>query len=163
MKFSTPIFSSMIFFLAVLSGCASDAPINGDSGLSEDSEAPVVTRPTRPIVSIDATQLSQYWQIDDSPSMTEGNLSGRAVNYGCVALDFGIDAEGKVFDARVKKSWPQGAFVEFAKVTLSEYDFDAAETNAALQPVRTIWVLTFADVDGKKSLHKSTHIERYCQ
>ena len=163
MKFSTLAFSSMVFGLAILSGCASDAPMSGDSDLSEQAQTPVVARPVRPIVSIDAAQLSQYWQVDDSPSTTEGNLSGRSVNYGCVALDFGIDAEGKVFDARVKKSWPQGVFVEFANAVITEFDFDAAETNAAMQPVRTIWVLSFADVDGKKSLHKSTHIERYCQ
>lgn len=163
MKFSTLVFSSIISGLVILSGCASDAPISGDAGMGEQSEAPVVSKPARPIVSIEASQLGEYWQIDDSPSTTEGNLSGRAVSYGCVALDFGIDAEGKVFDVRVKKSWPQGTFVEFANTVLSEFDFEAAETNAARQPVRTMWLLTFADVDGKKSLHKAAHLERLCQ
>lgn len=155
--------NSRIIFLSAwvaglgLFGCASDAPETPDM-----AEA-VAPRPALPIVTVDATQVAQYWLIDDEPGRTEGKLSGRAVSYGCVAVDFGIDADGQVFDVRVSKSWPQGTFVEFVQQAMRAHEFEPAETNPARQPVRTQWILAAADVDGKKSLHIADQLLHYCR
>ena len=141
----------------LLAACGSSAPE------SESVTEAATPRPSLPVVSVDAEQLSQYWWIDDEPSKTEGRLSGRSVSYGCVSVDFGIDADGKVFDVRTRKSWPQAQFVEFVESAMQEYEFEAAETNAAHQPVRTQWLLAVADVDGKRSLHIAEHLLHYCR
>ncbi len=144
-----------LMLLAVLSACAS-APTD------EVSPAPSAAA-ALPVVQVSAAQLADYWQAD-TELFPEGSSSGaRNVQYGCVRVSFGIDAEGQVFDLTVEKSWPQNRFVAFVSDVLNDTDFDASENNAALQPVRTELLLTVVERDGSTTLQNVEHVKRFCQ
>lgn len=116
-----------------------------------------------PIVAVAATQLPDYWQPVDELVLQTPVTSGRNLQYGCVAVHFGIDAEGRTFDPQVRKSYPQGRFAEQVLEWVRGWQFEPVAANPIRQPVRTERVLTIQSVDGTIRLVEAEHVSKFCR
>lgn len=145
--------------IALLTGCASTP--NGDDNAATINTARIVA--AKPIVFLNTDQLAEYWLLGDALIGGDKPRYKKTIDYGCVRVGFGIDSEGRLFDARVLKSNPQARYSEQALKRVNELEPEATEMNSAKQPVRSEVILTFANADGEIQLVKYDAIARLCQ
>ncbi len=144
--------------VTVISACVTDS-----STMPEPMPTPIHTPRSLPIVAVAATQLPDYWQLVDELVLQTPVTSGRNLQFGCVAVHFGIDAEGRTFDPQVRKSYPQGRFAEQALEWVRGWQFEPVAANPIRQPVRTERVLTIQSVDGSIRLVEAEHVSKFCR
>ncbi len=146
---------AVTWLTALLCGCA---------GLSSTTEPPrASTAKVLPVIAVAASQLPDYWLLQDDNEAAPPATAGRSLQLGCVAVNFGIDVEGRSFGGQIRKSWPQGRFVEYALAEVPRWQFEPAAGNPVRQPVRTERVLVLQSVDGDVRPVQAEHIARYCQ
>ncbi|NQD38884.1 TonB family protein [Permianibacter sp. IMCC34836] len=140
----------------LLAGCAADMP-------TENS--PVAGTPARvlPIISIAPDQLADYWQLEDEPEVRAPVTGGRNLQFGCVQVNFGIDADGRPFDIQIRKSYPQGRFADHAVALIKDWQFEAVAGNPMHQPVRTGRLLTLQAMDSDVRLVGAEHVAKFCR
>lgn len=145
----------------MVASCASETT------LTEMPAADVTGSPTLiralPMIAVAAAQLPDYWQLVDAPAIERPATGGRNLQFGCVALNFGIDADGRSFDIQVRKSYPQGRFAEHAVSLVKAWQFEPVAGNPMHQPVRTDKLLTLQAVDGDVRLVDAEHVAKFCR
>jgi hypothetical protein len=139
--------------------------LTGCAGLSSapDPAPRASTAKVLPVIALAPAQLPDYWLLQDEDTPESPATAGRSLQLGCVAINFGIDVEGRSFGGQIRKSWPQGKFVEYALAEVPTWQFEPAPGNPLRQPVRTERVLVLQSVDGKVMPVLAEHIARYCQ
>lgn len=142
----------------VVTGCVS-APSSPEPAAGS---GPVLLR-SLPMIAVAPGQLRDYWQWQEPLSVQAPINTGRNLQYGCVAVHFAIDAEGQSFDAQVRKSYPQGRFVEPVLAWVKAWQFVPTESNPVRQPVRTDYLLTVQSVDGELRLVDAEHVAKFCR
>lgn len=136
----------------------------GCTGLQTDpSSAEVPALRSLPIVAVAATQLPDYWQWLEAPVAEKPIRRSRDQQLGCVALHFGIDSQGHLFDLQARRSWPQGEFVEQALAMAATWQFEPVPGNPIRQPVRTTWVLTLQSMAGELRVVDAEHVAQRCR
>ncbi len=140
---------------ALLCACAGLSPTPEPSRAS--------TAKVLPVIAVVPSQLPDYWLLQDDSEAAPPATAGRSLQLGCVTVNFGIDVEGRSFGGQIRKSWPQGRFVEYALAEVPRWQFEPAAGNPVRQPVRTERVLVLQSVDGDIRPVQADHIARYCQ
>lgn len=153
--------SAMVAVAGLLIGGCVSAPSSPEPVGSEVG-GPVLLR-SLPMIAVAPGQLLDYWQWQEPLSVQAPASSGRNLQYGCVAVHFAIDAEGQSFDVQVRKSYPQGRFVEPVLAWVKDWQFVPTESNPVRQPVRTDYLLTVQSVDGELRLVEADHVARFCR
>jgi len=154
---------SVLGAVMLLASCAVYAPI-GDDEVSAPA-APVAASSVRalPIVAVAAAQLTDYWHLRDEPAVRAVVSSGNSLQLGCVALNFGIDADGRTFDIQVRKSWPQGRFADHALGLIKGWQYVAVDSNPIHQPVRSHQMLTLQAVGNDVRLVNAEQVAKFCR
>lgn len=144
----------------LLASCASE-PLT-EMPTAEVPGSPALIR-ALPMIAVAAVQLPDYWLLVDAPVVERPATGGRNLQFGCVALNFGIDADGRTFDIQVRKSYPQGRFAEHAVSLIKAWQFEPVAGNPMHQPVRTDKLLTLQAVDGDVRLVDAEHVAKFCR
>lgn len=144
-----------------LAGCATDTAITSPDG-DTATNGPALLR-SLPMIAVASSQLLDYWRWQEPLPLQLAVNSGRNLQFGCVAVHFGIDAEGRSFDVQVRKSYPQGRFVEPVMEWVRDWQFEPTESNPVRQPVRTDYLLTVQSVDGELRLVEAEHVAKFCR
>ncbi len=114
---------TILIFITVLSlyGCAAGREIY----LTED------------VLVIDAEALDQYWVTrQDNVSFNTRSVKYKQARCGHVVLQYLIDSNGIVFDARIVESEPAGFYDEAALRSLSLFEYVPAAGNPQRTPVQ---------------------------
>lgn len=143
-----------------VTGCVTPPPAPEPTDAANGG--PVLLR-SLPMIAVAPAQLRDYWQWQEPLSVQAPASSGRNLQYGCVAVHFAIDAEGQSFDVQVRKSYPQGRFVEPVLAWVKAWQFVPTESNPVRQPVRTDYLLTVQSVDGELRLVDAEHVAKFCR
>jgi TonB family protein len=149
----------IVVSVLALSNCANDGV--APSGV-ESTTGPALVR-ALPMIAVAATQLPDYWQLTEALELQAPASSGRNLQFGCVAVNFGIDAEGRTFDIQVRKSYPQGRFADTVLTMVRDWHYEPTESNPIRQPVRTSQLLTLQAVEGDVRLVAAEHVAKFCR
>ncbi|NOU49233.1 energy transducer TonB [Pseudoalteromonas sp. JBTF-M23] len=108
-----------------------------------------------PVKFIDLTSDTSQTLIDDYWVVTKKqeplypvDAAKRGVS-GCVDLEVGISNEGKMIVYKVKKSYPQGIFDDYAAAALLKWRWKAADANVDKLPVLTLMHMGFKVIGSK--------------
>jgi len=100
----------------------------------------------------------EYWVVQKRKEPKYPISAARKGLSGCVDLIVGINKEGKLGGYKVKSSYPQGVFDNYAAAALNKWQWAATDKNKDNAPVLTSIQLDFM-VGGSKN---KTEAEKQC-
>lgn len=94
--------------------------------------------------------IEEYWVVEKRQDPQYPISAARNGLSGCVDLIVGIDKSGKAAEYKVKKSYPEGVFDNYAAAAINNWRWAAASNNVDKAPVLTTIQLDFM-VSGAKN------------
>jgi len=94
------------------------------------------------LLALAPDQLPKVWELDRR-NWVEFVDKADADSYGCAAVSFIIEADGKTSGFRLLRSVPEGDFADAAQRIVKEFRFEAGKLNAKRTPVFTYVTISF--------------------
>lgn len=88
-------------------------------------------------------RVEEYWVVDKSKNPKYPISAARKRLSGCVDVIVGIKSDGKMGEYKIKKSYPEGIFDQYATAALTHWKWSATQENADKAPVLTTIQLDF--------------------
>ncbi|ABI40581.1 TonB family protein [Shewanella sp. MR-4] len=137
------------FFIIVLTLCAS----NASSAQKNNNTIEYLD-----LTSEDKKELlNEYWITDKRVHPEYPIEAAKNGISGCVALVVGINSSGKPSGYKVKKSYPEGVFDNYATAALANWRWKATDKNSDKKPVLTIIQMDFSVSKSPKSAEAIAH------
>lgn len=110
-------------------------------GCSSIPERLILSQPLK----VEQERLQEYWvQKNERFSFkTPSNISPSAIKPGAVTIEYLIDSNGNIFEAKVVASSPPGLWDKTALKAVKKIEYAPAESNEARTPVYVNTVFNF--------------------